>query len=518
MRNSLLVGASLLCLCLGAEAQENLLHFDPASRETVLGSALWLNSTNSAGMSLDSLFSMSDLSLKASYADGGLKSVWSGESETDVKVSTSGITRLHGLTLYGDFSYNYIAQKNASYNCILYEPSYDQPFYVADFVDADWKKQAYDMGFRLASPLFFGGRAAFGLEARYKDLVGAKQRDPRTETFRYDISVAPSAVFTFGRGTLGLKLSYLHSFERSKPSTENYLVDPKVAIMRGLGFYTLGTANPNSGIDIFYYKTNRYGADMQYALHAPSADVIFDAGASFGKTTVSENVTVPRMRGRTEKLSADLSITANLGAARNHRIRMDASYGNTSGIEYNQKFDNTPGAFKWVTLSEQTMSAYNILNADASYTWYKGLEGEGGYDFKLGADAVLFYMTQDYYVPASSFNAFNAVLSAFGGWNIALGERSTLLPDFKVGYRYSPSGEYIYGGSTNKDSQIVTDMYPSELAFLTSDCLKGEAGVTWALKMKAASTLAFSLRGGYDYSFSMSHYRLAVSLGASLLF
>ena len=114
-----------------AEAQQPALRSTPASREVMLNSALWLRSTNSAGLALDSLRRTGDIGLSASYSRGGLKSVWSGENETDVKVSTSGIAKVGGITLYGDFSYAYIAVNSSKYNCVLYEPSWDQPYYVA---------------------------------------------------------------------------------------------------------------------------------------------------------------------------------------------------------------------------------------------------------------------------------------------------------------------------------------------------------------------------------------------------
>lgn len=513
-----LIGALLLSLCVCAGAQGNVSFSTPASRETVLGSALWLGSGNSAGMALDSLVTMSGLSLKGNFTEGGLKSVWSGEKEGDIKVSTNGITRFNGLTLYGDFSYDYITQRNAEYNCILYEPSYDQPYFVADLVSSDWKKQAYDMGFRIASPVLINKHWVFGFEARYKNLVGAKQRDPRTETYRYDISVSPSAAFIFGNSAIGLSLSYLHSFERSKPSTENFKEDPRVAIMRGLGFYTLGTASPNTGIDIFYYKTNAGETGIQYSLKSDVADILVDAGVEYRKTIVSENVTVPKTHGRTEKTTFTLNAAANLGVQKNHRLRLDTEYGSTTGYECNQKFDTTPGVFKWITISEPAMSGYNVLDADANYIWYNGLDKNGDYRFKIGADAKLFYMTQDYYVPSSSFNASNIAASVLGGWNFPSGKRSSFLPGLRIGYRMSPSGEYSYRGTTNTDSQIISDMYPRELEFLTSDRLESEASLIWALKTKSGSSLCLSAQGGYDYSFSLKDHRIAASLGISLLF
>ena len=167
----------LLCLCLAAGAQERAV---PATRETAVGSSLWLSSSNSAGLALDSLGVMSDLSLGFSFEQGGLKSVWAGERETDAGVEAKGVAKVAGMTLYGDFSYDYSDISGARYNASVYEPAYDQPYYVADYSVSGWKKQAYDMGFRGATSLFWRDRAAFGFEARYKAMVGAKQTDPRT--------------------------------------------------------------------------------------------------------------------------------------------------------------------------------------------------------------------------------------------------------------------------------------------------------------------------------------------------
>ena len=130
-------------LCLAAGAQERAV---PATRETAVGSSLWFRSSNSAGLALDSLGVMSDLSLGFSFEQGGLKSVWAGERETDAGVEAKGVAKVAGMTLYGDFSYDYTDISGARYNASVYEPAYDQPYYVADYSVSGWKKQAYDMG------------------------------------------------------------------------------------------------------------------------------------------------------------------------------------------------------------------------------------------------------------------------------------------------------------------------------------------------------------------------------------
>ena len=506
----------LLCLCLAAGAQERAV---PATRETAVGSSLWLRSSNSAGLALDSLGVMSDLSLGLSFEQGGLKSVWAGERETDAGVEAKGVAKVAGMTLYGDFSYDYTDISGARYNASVYEPAYDQPYYVADYSVSGWKKQAYDMGFRGATPLFWRDRAAFGFEARYKAMVGAKQTDPRTETFRYDLLLAPSFTFSFGgAGTLGLKLEYMHGFERSTPSVENDWVTPRVAIMRGLGFYTAGTAGGNLGFDIFYYKTNRFGGSLQYAFSSTSADLLVDVGSYVSTTLVSENPEFPRMRGRTEKIGLTLDAMANLGRRKNHRVMLRADWGSTSGYEYNQQLGTSQGVSHWITINNPLMSTYDILEADMSYVWYSGFDGSGEYDFRLGLSADMFMMMQKYVAPLSRFDASNAGLRVFAGWNIPVGVSGRLLPELCAGYRVSPSGGYSYAGTMNRDSEIVLDMYPSELRFLTADRLETSFGLTWALGVRDKSSLCLSLRGGYDHSFGLREHRLAADFGVAYLF
>lgn len=511
-----LIGAVLLCLCLSAGAQE---HSVPAARETAIGSSLWLRSSNSAGLALDSLRVMSDLSLGFSFEQGGLHSVWDGDRESDVRVEAKGVAKVAGMTLYGDFSYDYMGVSGARYNASLYEPAYDQPYYVADYSVSDWKKQAYDMGFRGATPLFWTNRASFGFEARYKAMAGAKQTDPRTETFRYDMFLAPSFTFSFGRaGTVGLKLEYMHGFERSTPSVENDWVTPRVAIMRGLGFYTAGTAGGNLGFDTFYYKTDRYGGSLQYYLNSVSADMLVDVGTYLSTTLVSENPQFPRMRGRTEKYGLTLDFMANLGRRRNHRVMLRADWGSTSGYEYNQQLSTSQGVSHWITINNPLMSTYDILEADMWYVWYSGFDRRGEYDYKLGVSADIFMMMQKYVSPFSRFEAANAAVHAFAGWNVPVGADSRLLPEVRAGYRISPSGEYSYGGTANRDSEIVLDMYPSELRFLTSDRLETSLGLTWALGIRGRSSLCFLLHGGYDHSFGLREHRLKADFGVIYLF
>ncbi len=489
---------------------------NPASQELNLQN-FWFGSANSAALAFSPLVDYSDVLLKYSYGHGDLRHAQQPQNENSVEAAASGALRLKGYTMWGDFSYNNIYSRGSLYNANLYEPRFSMPYYICDAVLSDWKRQSYDMGFKVAAPKMAMEHLALGLEARYSNKVGAKQVDPRAVSYVLSLQLTPSVAYRTGsRSTIGLALDYRRYKERTSHSTENYQKDQQVALMRGLGIYTQGIVGGNLGFGDMIYSGNRFGGEAQYCLKADGADWFVRAGASYEKITLLERPSFPRMRGKTGNIAADMALKANLGRQRNHRVALEGDFSRVTGYEYTQELVTSPKR-EWVTLMVLPMSYYTFAGAAASYDFYHNLT-PGGYDSRLGAEVRFDIMDQSYQL--SYFNSMSLDAALRGAKNFCFDGGGSLLAKASAGYHLPLDAQYLYAPlSEDSGESIVAGLYPSELAYLKTQYLDASLSLTYSLPVaKGRNNLYFSLSGRYLCPLNADTDRLAADFTVGMMF
>ena len=486
----------------------------PAGQELNLQN-FWFNSYNAAALSFSPLDGYSDLHLSYNREQGAFKHALDCGTGSVVTATTSGATEYKGFVLYGDFSYINSFYKDCLYNANRYEPSFEMPYYLADWNLSDWKKQCYDMGLKLAAPILAGGRLATGVEIRYDTRTGAKQMDPRAVSTALNLLVAPSVAYSpDGANTFGLTLEYELIKERTRHSTENYLVDQPVAIMRGLGYYTQGSVGGNLSVANYLYSGNRAGAALEWSHDGASSDLFSSLHGGYEKTTVLERPTFPQMRGATGTVFGDVAFKAKLGPGRSHRISFEGNFSRVTGYEYIQELVTSPKR-EWRTISIVPASHYLFAAGVLSYDYYSGA-GADGYNWRAGA-LVSFDMSDQTY-SMSYFSNIGVDASLRGAYNIALSRGVSLLASANAGYRLPISGEYFYSGSVNTSSAIVTGFYPSEIDYLTSQAVHAGAGLTCSLPVTGKTNLYFKADADFRAPLEGGGNRFAAALTIGTLF
>lgn len=513
----LIIGALILGLCAYSAEAQNIAKTitNPALLETNFEHTLWFNTNNAAGMAFAPLSSYSDLSLKYALSTGDFTSLQEGNKSNGVMFNTNAALQLFGISLWGNFTFDNSFKKNTLYNCMISEPSHDMPYYVADYNLSDWRSQTYDLGFKLASPVFWN-KVAFGIDASYRTLVSAKQVDPRVESYKYILDITPSVAISINdKNIIGIALHYERNFERSQPSN-NGPKDQPVALMRGLGFLSNSVVGGNQGVKTFLYEGNKYGGSLQYS-YVSDVEMLAEAFFDLQNIEVVQNPKIPKRMGRTSKMFYGLNMQMLFGQKKNQKILLEASNDATNGIEYVQVFDNTSGVHKWTTISSGVMSTYRTLMGKLSYNIMLGAaKKQSGYSWKLGAEADFSDIKDTYQVPSSTFSATNIFAKLFADKNFSF-PSSNLLIGLDGGYNYNLGGEYIYGGVATT-SAIVNDFYPKELAYLTSDYISAKLRVSFSIKVGKRIHLYATAAGQMLQPISGNTNRLLVNLSAGCLF
>lgn len=468
--------------------------------------SLWHCSTNSAGLAYRHMPTANVVNFLYDGRSGDFHRAQEGSSFSGIAFDTEGSLGVGKTRLWGHFRYDRINEQGTAFNTILFDPFDErQVFSVADPNVSDWNRQVYSMEFKAAAPL--GKRLFSGVHVVYSDRLSAKQVDPRSESYRYDLSVVPSLVWNVGGShAVGLSLEYSRFFERSVPVLSNVSEIQDVYVLRGLGNFVKNIVG-SGGLSTIYYHTNTYGAALQYFTDRPGFGLLAEGGMRRHSTTTRESATQPFNMGSTQMTE----IFSNVRVSLPHRAVLSASflYRNTDATEYTSVWNMSTG--EWEVRTSALGSRYGTLKADVSYDRFCGR-------WLFGGKAEWISKDDRYMLPESSFNYSNLAVSLKAGRLFESG-RTTWEARADALYNRNLGGGYSYTGLQAKDAPAAV-WYPADISVLTSDYLS--AGVTLSFttpmggRLKGTS-LRPSLYAGSTFA-ADNRNRSVFGAGISLLF
>ncbi|MDD2293542.1 MAG: hypothetical protein PHD07_04940 [Bacteroidales bacterium] len=465
MKKYIIISVIALSAIFNAQAQGSKTITYPTALEINQAQALWFNTSNAAGMIVTPLNNYNTLSVGYNVKNGEYRLQQEGNQQA-LKINTSGATNLGKARLWGEFTYQNITETDTRYNTTMLDVVPDMPYFVGDPNISYWKKQSYNMSVKAASPVLWD-LVAFGASANYFTKNGAKQIDPRSESFKYGISVEPAVVFTLGtKHSIGLTFLYLNSFERTVPVNSNNQQDQIAYIMRGVGNYTDGVVGSLSGMGTFYYKTNKIGTSLQYNFNGDRSALLAEVKSSFQVVDVFQTPTKPRRMGTTAQMLMGGNIQyINNGDDFTSKVTLDGYHKNNNGIEYIQEIDATYEVQQWVTIAKFIRSRYVFNAATLKFDLYRN--SDEGYDWMAGAQGIFSDRTDEYILPHSTFTAKNVYGELFGKKNIMAGDNSVLI-GINAGYNFNLGGGYDYNGA-EPTSKVVKDLYERDNAILCAN-------------------------------------------------
>ncbi len=482
-----------------------------ALSETVTRNSLWRGSSSAAGLAFSPYTIVNTLNLRYEGKGGEYRQIGDGKRSDGVSINTAGAARLGEFLVTGDFSFRNIFDQNSLYNVLRYEMEDNMPYYPIDDKSSGWKRQAYELGASLTSPVIWD-RVSFGLSLKYSTKVGAKQLDPRGEAYKYGLQLRPSVAVRLGGSVLGVSGLYSDGFERSEPSNNNNWEDPKVWQMRGLGESTQGKVGGNDGMKTITWSSNTYGGALQYSY---GDGVLAELGYAHRRVDAKENPNFPKKLGTVKENSISLDAAWIFGKDKSDKLSLDAAFALTDGIEYVQKLSSTADTQEWTTVSTNTMSSYTDISAGLSYDHLFGSSDPRGYDWKVGAETFFRMFDQSYISPASTSEAMRVyggvladkqfkfrnsalIVGASGGYAAGLGE----------GYTCVNSKAYATPKAAMAD---MTD-------FLNGSYCRAGLRLDWSIFGKGRTSWILSCGADYRRAFSIDKDRLVCSAAVGIQF
>ena len=471
--------------------------------------SLWFNSSNAAGIGVKDLQVYNTADLGYRFETGSYHRMQEGSDCGTLGFNTQGAAKVGNIQLWGQFSYDNITANGTRFNTLVFNPFDERFIYnAADPVVSQWKRQVYDMEFKLSAPL--GKKIFGGVHVRYSDRIAAKQQDPRAESTSYDVSVSPSLVFRVGNGSsLGVDLAYSHMLERSAPTLSNGSVLQNVYVLRGLGNFTEDMVG-SGGLYTMYYTSDAFGGHIQYALDS-NLGLLVEAGGEYKPTGLRQDAVHPRDMGRANVL--DLTFATQALFARGkflHKFRLDALCRMTDGIEYSTKQVQGSG---WEVLAESIMSTYSTVSADLVYNCFvteggndgsgSGAGSGGSFIWDFSGKASFFAKDDRYIAPASRFSYSGMSLTA-GARRRIIFRRSTLDAGLDITAMKSFGGRYEYAGARS-GSVPVNEWYPHDLNVLTADYLRSGITLSWLHRAAPARRNGHGTRTSSDNSSDLSY-------------
>lgn len=482
-----------------------------ALKETEIRNSLWRGSSSAAGLAFRPyrIFNTLDLNYNGKY--GEYRGLGEGKSSTEVSLDTEGAAYLGKFLVTGDFSFKNTFDQDALYNVLLFQLEDNMPYYPMDGKSSGWKRQSYDLGAGLTSPVLWD-RVAFGIDLEYYTKVGAKQLDPRGETYKYGLQLRPSVTVSLGESLLGLSALYADGFERSEPSNNNNWESPKIWYFRGLGESTQGKVGDNDGMKDCFWRTTRFGGALQYSW----SDAVFaELGYTFKQTDAKENPELPKRLGTAKEHALSLDAAWLFGQDKSDKLSLDALFSLTDGIEYVQKLNTAAFQQEWMVISSNAMSSYTDIRASLCYDHLFGAADPRGYDWKVGAEASFRMFDQSYISPASTSNA----MRVYGGINADKQfkfKSSSLLVGVDGGYAAGLGSGYTCLSA--KAYATPKAAMADQADWLNASYIKAGGRLDWTIQGSGKANWVLGARASWLKPTSIDKDRLAVTASFGIIF
>ncbi len=490
----LLIG--LFGLTIAAQAQQMERLKTPAAHEMMKARHLWHRTPNAAGLQLDAPQVFSGVNASYKIRKGDFKRPQQGQTVNDLDFNTEGAVYVGSIYAYGRFSYQRNTERDVNFNASISDPFRGMPYYVADTNPSDWKRQTYDMAFRVSTPRFFD-QLALGLEASYLARNAAKQRDPRTHNYFYTLRIRPALAWSLNEHNhLGAHFDYFSLKEEGSLKQVNIYVDQTSYFMYGLGMsvQAIGSGRTSN------YVGNNMGGGLQYDYQGTHSRWLLCADYNFKVEKLTDGLSIPRDEGGVKDRRWNISIHMNTDLQRPHAHFMTASVSSQEidGIEYITQYDNTLNQNGYVTLHSDVRSRYQTREARIQYDWVQAPGDE--FDWKAGADFGYTQIEDLYLLPRSEKSARNWSMGIRGSKNFVLPGRMQQRILIRAGYHYQGniSGKYTYGGN-HADYPVVKDFEMRDTQYLNSRFGAADLSVTYSRKYKTENSANLYLRADALY-------------------
>jgi hypothetical protein len=467
----------------------------PASVELLKAGSLWFHTTNGAGLTLDKMYNFSSVDFAYQIKNGDFKRVQDGDRERVLGVSSEGGQKLGTGYAWGKFSFNNEMQRNTQFNTTMLNPYRGMPYYPVDANISDWKKQDYNLEMKVASqPLW--ERVILGIQAQYFANTGAKQVDPRAETYYYHINIKPALVALFNNHAVGVNFVYENMVQESGTTNSNSQVNQDVYVMKGLGNYYPAVVGGLQSLGRFVYNRNKVGGALQYSYGFSDISFLLEGKYEYGVEDLLSTPTKPKNEASVVSELMEARLIAVKKGENLSRLELSYSSNNLDGIERIQVLDLTYEVQKWVDLYSSIRSTYKQEEISARFDFFRGAQHE--YKWKAGLFTTYKGNDDVYILPHSRMYVKNMFFGADAKANFMLGGASKLLAGAGFTYKNNFDGKYRYRGA-DPNSIIITQFMTPDFEFMAQSYYKIGGELTFYTSLSKTSKAGLYLKAALDY-------------------
>jgi len=467
----------------------------PSSIELTNSLALWLNTQNAAGLSIDRMNSFNEASLLYAHTNGKYKMNAEGEKERLFGFNTSGSLVLGQMYLWGDFSYGNEYLTNTLFNTNQIKVRRNMPYFVADPNMSDWTRQTYHLNMKAASQKLFDV-LNLGLNMEYQNQVGAKQMDPRSSGYNYEVTVKPALLFNFATNhNLGLTGIYYNYKSNSSTTNSDTQVNQLVYVLKGMGFYYEDHVGGMVSLNPFNHTANQLGGELAYGFHTGNMDLVLTAAYSKKIEDIIQSPTRPQMEGSVIEKNTAINLQALFKGSMVHKFSLSYDNNQIDGVQYVQELDRTYEVQQWITKFKSIRSSFADKDFYAGYDVLAGVDAE--YKWRAGVFFNHHILSDIYYLPLSTMDWKSTTLGIQAKYNANLGNNSRLLIGANFALKnVNDNAKYVYTGP-NPNSPVIKEFFEKDFAMAVNNNTK--IGGEVALSIPVRTYTSLYLKAVYDY-------------------
>jgi hypothetical protein len=457
---------------------------------------IWINSSNPAGLAFFSKINkLNMVEAGYSYSEKGLKFPIEPGVTNSYFGRTKGFKKVGKLTFYGSFGYeNEHYDKLLYNNTLIFDP--DIPYILGDTIGGKQRKEGFLLKGAFAYPLT--KKLIIGIDADYRNYVGAKLKDPRNKNDISSLIVTSGLIYNAGKISAGISGGpVIFNNDISVSVMEN----AKYSLFQfmGMGYY-------KSIKNIYSYSNAYFGNGF-----TTEAQVKYSGNKLTDLLTLNYNKYREEVRyDNTGRLIDGISNRLTIlfkdylffrNRDKLHQVTVSLCMNQLSGTEVMQHFKSIiVGLYKYDTLiidswtKDKQIGTNYDGNLGYTITGYNGNTERYKINFGLSAQyqAIDHYPVQNY-----GFQTVTNIIPSAGYKRFFRFGSMTFIPEIGCGYRMNLMKDMDY---------FVTDQSIPEFQRLdylarNSDIARGNASLMVLKKagIKFLSEYFLDLKAEYDY-------------------
>ncbi len=461
-------------------------------------SNLWMNTSNIAGLSYNSLYA-GEATSGYNYQDGDFIRSMDGDNLRELFLHTKGYQKINKLILFGEFAYSNSDEKNTLWNG-TFDPYRGNPYIVGDSVSgANYHRESYYLSGGLSSVI--NSALVAGIKVDYKVCVGAKQKDPRPENVVNQLSINPGIIFQKSKIKIGADIGYLLRKEENnfiQYVTDN--PDPTYFYFKGFGFYSSDiTAN-----HIRFQSQNSFFGGIQLESNFNKNISITELRANYSIESIDDGSTVIKKEDAGDWKELRISLNEQLKFYKNKTIqliKLNGNYFNGKGIEYTQDLVYEGSNHQYVTVAKNMKIERNTITGILDYNLLT-LNDNGSIDWNLKANTAFKYNQEKYYYIPEIFSADYMNLSAGVGITKNIYTKKLhLAPGINTYYNYNISSNMYLPSDPEITKKQIQEIYIEDFNYFKADILNLAANLKIGLNTTSFKNLEqIYLNLSYNYS------------------